>query len=262
MNEAVLQERRGAVSWVTINRPEARNALNNPVVDGVAAALAAAEQDPEVLAVVLTGAGDRAFCAGGDLKPQGGSVGGPLQFDYSQPHTGYAELLRRANRFEKPIVARVNGAVMAGGMGVLSMCDMAVASDDVRLGLPEVAIGAFPMQVASVMQHLVPRRKFVEMCLTGEPITAQDALEMDLLNYVVPRAELDAKVEWLLARLLNKSPAAIRRGKNALRAIADMSFESSIAFTENQLATVLLMQDAVEGISAFNEKRKPRWTGR
>jgi methylglutaconyl-CoA hydratase len=118
------------------------------------------------------------------------------------------------------------------------------------------------MQVASVMQHLIPRRKFVELCLTGEPIDAAEALSLGLVNYVVPRAELDAKVDWLIGRLIDKSPTAIRRGKNALRAIADMTFEQSISFTEAQLGTVVLTQDAAEGRAAFNEKRPPRWTGR
>jgi methylglutaconyl-CoA hydratase len=256
--DEVLCELRGQVLWMTINRPAHRNAMSEGVMQGLSAALARASQDREILVAVLTGTGDRAFCAGADLKHDSSF----LEFDYSDCHTSYGELLRQANRFEKPLIARVNGHVMAGGMGLLSMCDMAVAADDVRFGLPEVKIGAFPMQVASVMQHLIPRRKFVEMCLTGEPITAAEALEFDLVNHVVPRTELDAKLDWLIARLTDKSPAAIRRGKNALRAIAEMTFEQSISFTEAQLGTVVLMKDAIEGIAAFNEKRPPRWAGK
>lgn len=255
----VLQEIRGPVMWITINRPEVRNAMSAAVLEGISACLDhAMAHKHEILAVVLTGAGERAFCAGADLKPDSTFI----RFDYSETHTQYAELFRQANRFELPLVARVNGHVMAGGVGLLSMCDMAVAADDVRIGLPEVKIGAFPMQVASVMQNLVTRRKFVELCLTGEPATATEALDFGLLNYVVPRAELDAKVQWLLDRLTDKSPAAIRRGKNALRAIADMNIEQSLSFTEHQLSTVVLMEDAVEGRASFNEKRKPRWTGK
>jgi methylglutaconyl-CoA hydratase len=253
----VICEVRDRVLWITINRPSHSNAMSEAVIRGMSKALTQASNDRQILAAVLTGAGDRAFCAGADLKPDSTF----LSFDYSETHTSYAELLRQANRFELPLVARVNGHVMAGGMGLLSMCDMAVAAADIRIGLPEVKIGAFPMQVASVMQHLVPRRKFVELCLTGEPATAAEALAMGFVNYVVPRAELDEKVQWLLGRLTNKSPTAIRRGKNALRAIADMTFEQSISFTEAQLGTVVLTKDAAEGRAAFNEKRQPRWTG-
>lgn len=254
-----LTEVRDRVLWITINRPEVSNSISEGVLEGISTALIdAGKRRDEILAVVLTGAGERAFCAGADLKPDSTF----LKFDYSDTHTRYAELFRQANRFELPLVARVNGHVMAGGVGLLSMCDMAIAADDVRIGLPEVKIGAFPMQVASVMQHLVTRRKFTELCLTGEPASAAEAFEFGLLNYVVPRAQLDEKVNWLLSRLVDKSPAAIRRGKNALRAIADMGFEQSLSFTEHQLSTVVLMDDAVEGRASFNEKRKPKWTGK
>jgi len=257
-DQEVLCDVRDCVLWATINRPGYSNAMSDAVIQGLSAAMSCAAGDRAILAMVLTGAGERAFCAGADLKPESSF----LKFDYSACHTSYAELLRQANRLEVPLLARVNGHVMAGGMGLLSMCDMAVAADDVRFGLPEVKIGAFPMQVASVMQDLVLRRKFVELCLTGEPATAAEALAMGLVNYVVPRAQLDDKLQWLLARLTDKSPTAIRRGKNALRAIADMSFEQSISFTEAQLGTVVLTEDAIEGRASFNEKRLPRWTGR
>jgi methylglutaconyl-CoA hydratase len=253
-----LCEQKGPVLWITINRPEKSNAISEEAMQGIAAALDQASNNRDILAVVLTGAGERSFCAGADLKPDSSF----LKFDYSETHSPLANLFRQANRFELPLIARVNGHVMAGGVGLLSMCDMAIAADDVRIGLPEVKIGAFPMQVASVMQHLVTRRKFVELCLTGEPASAAEALDFGLLNYVVPRAQLDAKVDWLLSRLIDKSPAAIRRGKNALRAIADMPFEQSITFTEQQLTTVVLMEDAIEGRASFNEKRKPKFTGK
>ena len=253
-----LCEQKGPVLWITINRPEKSNAISEEAMQGISAALDQASNNRDILAVVLTGAGERSFCAGADLKPDSSF----LKFDYSETHSPLANLFRQANRFELPLIARVNGHVMAGGVGLLSMCDMAIAADDVRIGLPEVKIGAFPMQVASVMQHLVTRRKFVELFLTGEPASAAEALDFGLLNYVVPRAQLDAKVDWLLSRLIDKSPAAIRRGKNALRAIADMPFEQSITFTEQQLTTVVLMEDAIEGRASFNEKRKPKFTGK
>lgn len=255
----VLREVRGKVMRLTINRPEVSNSISTDVLSGLSEGLDfAARHKDDVLCIVLTGTGDRTFCAGADLKPNSSF----LQFDHSETHSDYANLLRQANRCDIPLIARVNGHVMAGGVGLLSMCDMAVAAADVKIGLPEVKIGAFPMQVASVLQHLVTRRKFAELCLTGEPATAEEAREFGLLNHVVPRSELDAKVQWLIDRILDKSPAAIRRGKNAMRAIADMPLEASLSFTEHQLTTVMMMEDAVEGRAAFNEKRKPVWKGR
>jgi methylglutaconyl-CoA hydratase len=207
---------------------------------------------------VLTGTGDRAFCAGADLRP-GADI---FEFDHSRPRTDYADLLRQGVQMDIPLIARVNGACMAGGMGLLTMCDLAVASSEAKFALPEVKVGMFPMQVAAVMQHLVPPRKFAEMCLTGEPLTAAEALAIDLVNYVVAPAELDAKVQWLLARIIDKSPTAIRRGKHALRSIADMTFAQAIAYMEAQLGSLRLTKDAAEGLAAFAEKRKPVWTGK
>ena len=255
--QIVMRDKRQSALWLTINRAASRNAINDDVLSGIADGLLAAQADPSIRAVLLTGEGDRAFCAGADLKPDSGI----FDFDFSQPTTAYARLLRQATDCDLPLVARVNGTCMAGGMGLLSMCDMAVAASHAVFGLPEVKVGMFPMQVASVMQHLIPRRKFNEMCLTGEPISADDALAMDLVNYVVPKEELDDKVSWLLGRLIDKSPTAVRRGKHALRAIADMTFTQSIAFTEAQIGSLRMTKDASEGLAAFNEKRKPVWTG-
>ncbi len=254
----VLAAVQGHVCTITINRPEARNALHDGVITGIGQALAQAAADPQVRAVVLTGAGNKAFCAGADLKPGSGI----FDFDYSQPTTAYANLLRQVMAYTLPLVARVNGACMAGGMGLLTMCDLAVAADHCRFGLPEVKIGLFPLQVAAVMQNMVQRRKFAELCITGEPITAHEALEMGLVNYVVKAEDLDTKMAWLLARIVDKSPTAIRRGKYALRAIEDMTFAQSIAHMETEIATLRLTADAQEGLTAFVEKRAPSWTGR
>lgn len=257
MTDAVLTAKAGHVFTITINRPDKRNAMNAEVVAGIAAGWRAAHEDPEVRVIVLTGAGDKAFCAGADL-------GGGQSFfqDASKPNSDYADLLRLAQNGTKPSIARVNGTCMAGGMGLLCMTDMAVAADDVVFGLPEVKVGVFPMQVLSLLQLTVPRRLVAEWCLTGEPFTADEARVAGLINHVAPRGELDSKVDWLIGRLVDKSPAAIRRGKYAMRAIHAMSFDEAIAYTEGQIALTAATEDAKEGIKAFQEKRKPVWTGR
>jgi enoyl-CoA hydratase/carnithine racemase len=253
----VRHERRGSAFWITIDRPDKRNALNAAVIAGVRAGYAAAHADPDVRVIVLTGAGEKAFCAGADLQP-----GAAFAFDPSQPTTDYADLLRAAHAATLPVVARVNGACLAGGIGLLCMADLAVAVDTAVFGLPEVKVGVFPMQVLSLLQRLVPRRLLLEWSLAGEPFDARAALDAGLLNHVVPADELDAKVAWLVARLADKSPTAIRRGKAALRAIASMSFDEAIAYTEGQIAILAGTEDAKEGLAAFNERRPPRWTGR
>jgi len=254
---AVLLDKRGHALWITINRPDKRNAINAEVVAGIRAGYHEAHADPEIRAIVLTGAGDKAFCAGGDLQPGMG-----FAFDLSRPNVDYADLMREARNATLPTIARVNGLCMAGGMGLLCMTDMAVAADHALFGLPEVKIGVFPMQVMSLLQNLAPRRCVREWALRGEAFGADEALDAGLLNHVVPAADLDAKIEWLLGRIVDKSPTAIRRGKYAMRAIESMSFDQAIAYTESQIALLAMTEDAKEGLASFNERRKPVWTGR
>jgi enoyl-CoA hydratase/carnithine racemase len=245
---------RGPVLWLTINREERRNAMSHAVLAGMAKAIEAAQAERAIRAIVITGAGVKAFCAGADLQSAQA-----FTTDYSEPRGHLAQLLRAARASHVPLIARVNGACMAGGMGLMAMCDMAVAARHAVFGLPEVKVGVFPAQVLSVLQHLIPRRILNEMCLTGEPITAAQALELGLVNHVDD--DFDAKLQWLLDRLLDRSPAAIRRGLYTLKAVEAMSFEQSMAFTESQIALFTLTEDAQEGQKAFQEKRKPNWVG-
>jgi enoyl-CoA hydratase/carnithine racemase len=247
-------EQHGPVLRLTIQREQRRNAMSHAVLAGMSQAIDAAQGNRELRAIVITGAGTKAFCAGADLQSAHAFV-----TDYSQPHASLALLLRRARASNLPLVARVNGACMAGGMGLLAMCDMAVAARHAVFGLPEVKVGVFPAQVLSALQHLVPRRRLAEMCLTGEPLTSAQALEYGLVNYIDD--DLDGKLDWLLQRMLDKSPAAIRRGLYTMKSIESMAFEESVAFTESQIALFTLTDDAKEGQQAFQQKRKPQWKG-
>jgi enoyl-CoA hydratase/carnithine racemase len=251
----LLTEKRDTVLWLTINRPAKRNAVNHSTLAALSLAIDSAQDQRDLRAIVITGAGDKAFCAGADL-----AVTQSFTTDYSEPRGHVARVLRSARASHLPLIARINGACMAGGMGLLAMCDMAVASSQAIFGLPEVKVGVFPAQVLSALQHLIPRRKLAEMCLTGEPLTAAQALEIDLVNYVDD--DFDGRLQWLLARLLDKSPAAIRRGLYTMKKIESMAFEESIAFTESQIALFTLTEDAVEGQKAFQQRRKPNWLGR
>lgn len=259
MSEQVLVERRGAVQWITINRPERRNAMNAEVIRLIDEGIVAAQASGDCRAIVLTGAGDRAFCAGADLAKN--VQGAAFDIDFSRPQHYIVDLFKRVQECHLPIIARVNGHIMAGGFGLFCSCDLAVAADDVRVGTPESKIGLTPMMILPWMQRLIPPRKLQEMCITGEPWDAQQALDMGLFNYVVPRAELDSKLDWLLARIVDKSPTAIRLGKQASSAMRDMSLRDALEYAQAMVPIMASTEDAKEGMAAFQEKRAPNWTG-
>lgn len=259
MTELVVLERRGAALWIKINREERRNALNETVARGIEAGLDAAEADPEVRAVVLTGAGDKAFCAGGDLQLQ--ADGTPFTIDAANPRHYVARLLRRMDSCRLPLIARVNGHALAGGFGLVCACDMAVARDDVMLGVSEVKVGLFPMMILPYLLRVLSYRRLMELCVTGEPITGREAAAESIVNYAVPAAELDAKLDWLLARVTDKSPTGIRLGKQSLAKIREMTTDSALEYAQFMLANMARTRDAQEGFAAFNQKRSPQWTG-
>lgn len=251
----LIAHQQDGVLRLTIQRESRRNAISPAVINALAAALTSANSDRSVRAIVLTGAGDKAFCAGADLQS-----GQSFQFDYAEPTQGFANLLRLSRQMTVPMVARVNGACMAGGMGLLAMCDLAVAAPHAQFGLPEVKVGVFPAQVLSVLNGLIGARALTELCITGEPIGAEEALRLGLINRV--SEDLNEGVDALLNRFLDKSPAAIRRGLYLMKRMGAMSFEESMAFTESQIGLIALTEDAAEGQAAFREKRPPRWSGR
>ncbi|MES2883990.1 MAG: enoyl-CoA hydratase-related protein [Pseudomonadota bacterium] len=259
MSEPVLVERRGPVQWITINREERRNALNAEVVAAINAGIVQAMQSGDCRAIVLTGAGDKAFCAGADLAK--GAKGFAFAVDFARPRHYIVDLFKCMQECTLPIVARVNGAAMAGGFGIVCACDMAVGADDIRIGTTESKIGLTPMMILPYMLRVLPPRKLQEMCITGELFTAQDALDWGVLSYAVPRAELDAKLDWLLSRITDKSPTAIRLGKQAFNAMRDMSLRESLEFAQVMVPVMSSTEDAKEGMTAFQEKRAPGFTG-
>lgn len=254
-DDPVLHERRGRAFWITINRPDRRNAINQSVIAGIEAGIRAALAQEGVRVIVLTGAGDKAFCAGGDLQ-QGTSV---FQNDADEPTTDFGRLARFCHGIRLPMVARVNGACVAGGTGLMALCDLAVAADHARFGLPEALVGVFPYQVQVFFRRMILPRHMAELCLTGDLIGADRAREIGLVNWVVPAADLDAKVDAVCEKLAMTAPAAMRRGKYALAAMEAMSFHEALAFAEGQIALTAATGDAAEGLAAFSEKRRPRW---
>jgi enoyl-CoA hydratase/carnithine racemase len=248
-------EQRGRALWITIDREERRNAINKAVIAGIEAAIAAASNDPAIRAIVLTGAGRKAFCAGADLT--GGT--GTFILGLDEPMTDFGKLARAIRLVGVPIVGRINGDCVAGGMGLMALCDLVVVADHARFGLPEARVGVFPMQVLVYLRRMIGARHVNEMCLTGDLITAIRAAEIGIANYVVPFDDLDSRVDSLVARLCEMSPVALRRGKYAIAAMENMGFPEALAFAEQLISVTSLTGDAAEGIAAFNERRKPNW---
>lgn len=258
--DEVRLEARGPVYWITIDREGRRNALNERVVARISEGLEAAAADPACRAVVLTGSGNRAFCAGADLNKN--VKGGAFEVDFSQPRHYLVSLFRQMQSCPLPIVARVNGAAVAGGFGLLCACDMAVATEDATFATPESKIGLTPMMILPGMLRVVPQRKLMEMCVTGEPYTAAEALALGIVNHVVPSAELDSKLDWLLGRMVDRSPTAVRMGKQAFQAMRDMAMFEALEYAQVMVPVMASTEDAREGLAAFQEKRSPVWTGR
>jgi len=259
-SDVVTSELRGNVCWLTIDRPGQRNALNEQVVAGLASGFETASAIADCRAIVLTGAGDRAFCAGGDLKA--GADGGPFTGDISQPGHFMTRLFGIMEQCNLPIIARVNGHAMGGGTGLVCACDIAVMASTAKIGTPEVKIGLFPMMIVPHMMRLVPKRRLLEMFITGEPWSAEQALEYGIVNYVTEPDALDARVDDLTSQIVERSPSAVRLGKYAYHAMQDMTMEQSLRFAETMLPRIAMTEDAKEGFSAFVDRRPPDWTGK
>jgi enoyl-CoA hydratase len=253
----VEYEVRGPAAWLTIDRQDRHNALSATVIGEMVAYLARAATDPEVRVVVLTGAGDRAFSAGGDI---GGFRAGEAVAE-SAP-AAISRLLDALWWHPKPTIARVNGRALGGGLGVVLACDLAVAADDAEVGFPEISIGLWPHVVTAVAHRTLGRRVALEMMLTGRRLGAEEASSHGIFNRAVPRADLDAAVEELVAATSGKSPHVLKLGKRSFAGSEDLPWGRAMDNLKEHLAENLRAEDLAEGVSAFLEKRDPRWKDR
>jgi enoyl-CoA hydratase/carnithine racemase len=243
---------------LTIDDPERRNPMSLETMAELSRRIGEAGADDSIRVIIVTGAGKRAFSAGGDLS--GGFVDEPLTDHVARG--ALADLFRAIRRCGKPVIARVNGHALAGGLGVAAACDIVIAVEDATFGAPEVRVGLWPMMITAVLQRSMPRRAAFELMATGRRINADEAMRLGLVSRVVTRDRLDDVVDETVASLISASPAVLAMGKDAFYAAEDMSLDAALDYLHTGLTAVAMTDDAVEGIGAFLEKRPPEWRGR
>lgn len=255
----VRYEVKSGAAYLTIDREKARNALSSEVVRLLSRHIEQAEADAGVRVLVLTGAGERTFSAGGDLgglSAENGFLGA------HDARRAFGQLLQRLQNCPKPTLARVNGHSLAGGLGLLLACDVAVAVADAEVGTPELDVGLFPYMVSALLQRHVGRKRALELLLTGLRLKADVALQWGLVNQVVAKEALDEVVSSWVAKLSNRSLAVMTLGKRAFFAAEDLPLPAALEHLSSQLSLNVLLEDAAEGVTAFLEKRPPKWGDR
>jgi enoyl-CoA hydratase/carnithine racemase len=252
--EVVTYEISDKAAWITINRPEARNALNLAVRSGLLSAFTRFNADPLALVAVLTATGDRAFCAGGDLKEMASTVMGPPPADY------LSFVLGDALEVDKPVIAAVNGDAIGGGFLLAMMCDLVVAVSGARFAISEARIGRGAPWAAS-LSWLVPPRVAMELLMTGQPMTACRAMDVGLVNDVVDAGDLIPRVVELAGIIAANAPLSVRAAKAMVYQCAGRSRNEARQLADKIYAPVYGSQDALEGPRAVAEGRTPRWTG-
>jgi Enoyl-CoA hydratase/carnithine racemase len=255
----VLYEVDGAIARVTINRPERRNSMSYGVMQGLRDAVAAAKADDAVRVLVLTGTGDKAFCAGADLGGIAENAGA------AAAHEGrglLADLFREMWDLGKPTIARVRGFALAGGFGLALACDVVIAADDAQFGTPEVNVGLWPYMITVPMLRSMPAKTVLELQMTGRRVGAEEALRLGFVSRVVPVEALDTAVDEFASALASKSPLVLRWGRDAFYRVLEMDADAALDYLQGMLTIHTQSEDAAEGVAAFAEKRTPLWKGR
>ncbi|MFI0409888.1 enoyl-CoA hydratase/isomerase family protein [Actinomadura sp. 3N508] len=258
MDGTTLYSVDAGIARITLNRPDARNALNDQMIGELLGAFERAKADDGVRVIVLTGAGDRAFCAGADL---GGLDRDGLDAGEIRESAPF-RLFTAFPKLGKPIIARLAGHAVAGGLGLAAACDLVIAADDVKLATPEVNVGLWPMMIMAIINRNVAPKHAFKLYYTGARITAAEGREIGLVTEVVPRAHLDARVDELARVIASKSPLGLRRGRDAFFAIEGRPLEDQVAHLLSELVELAATEDAKEGITAFLENRPPNFQGR
>jgi enoyl-CoA hydratase/carnithine racemase len=254
VSDPVIYELEAGIAWLTINRPEARNALSYAVRQGLLKGFASFRDDSSAMVLVLTGAGEAAFSAGGDLKEM-------AETGLQVPPPDFLPYLNRTFALDKPVIAAVNGIAYGGGFLLAQMCDLCVAAEHARFGITEARWGR-GAPWAAPLPWLIPPRVAMEMLLTAEPISASRAYEVGLVNRVVPAAQLRATAEAMAKRIAGNAPLSVRAGKAMVYAAAEVGWTDALIEGDRHFEPAYLSEDAQEGPRAFRERRPPVWKGR
>jgi enoyl-CoA hydratase/carnithine racemase len=247
------------VATITLDDPDTRNALSTELLDELLAAFTQARDDADVRCVVLASSHERTFSSGANLGGFGADAALVVKHDASKR---FVELFQLIGELGKPSIVKAGGHVLAGALGVALACDLIVASESASFGTPEIGIGAFPFMIMALIYRNVPRKKTNELLLLGERIDAREAERIGIVNKVVPDDALDAAVAEWAAKLAAKSPLIMRLGKDAMWRQLDMPLAEALDYLRSQLTIELSTEDAIEGVTAFFEKREPEWKGR
>jgi enoyl-CoA hydratase/carnithine racemase len=243
---------------VTIDDPERRNPLTTDAMDEIRRAVDSAAADEGVRAIVITGAGDRAFSAGGDLG--GGFVDRPIESH--GPRGAFADMFRAIRGADKPVIARVNGHALAGGLGLVAGCDIVHAVEGATFGATEIRVGLWPMMISAVLVRVIPARAAFDLMITGRRLAADEAQRLGIVSRVVPTLEaLDEAVEETVAAIKNTPAGVVALGRSAFYGAQDLSLDAALDVLHAGLTAVAMTDDAREGVEAFLEKRPPDWSG-
>jgi len=257
---SVLFQLENGVARITIDRPERMNAIDAETEAALGDIWTGIEADDSIRCVVLTGSGERAFSAGADLKSDNEKTG--LEYWASTSENGFGGIATRQS-LTIPVIARVNGLALGGGMEMVLGCDIVIATQDARFGMPEAKVGRLPLSGGMIMlQRLIPEKIAAGMMMTGRMMSSQDALSYGLVNAVVPRSDLDAEVDKWVADIISCAPLSLKAIKQSVRQTSHLPLLEAKSLVLPETMAALNSEDANEGVAAFREKRQPDWQGR